>query len=111
MNIKTSFYSPAIDGDGMVCSLTFIDGQVHFQSKYVLSKHRLEENAKKKFLYAGQMGTRNKRLLGDSLKALSSMVTGKSLNLQLRNPSNTNVFYWGGKVDSLHLCFLFKIFA
>eukprot|EP00795_Rhopilema_esculentum_P003089 gene3089-1377_t len=86
----------------MVCSLTFIDGQVHFQSKYVLSKHRLEENAKKKFLYAGQMGTRNKRLVGDSLKALSSMVTGKSLNLQLRNPSNTNVFYWGGKLLSLY---------
>ena len=88
----------AIDGDGMICALSFIDGQVHFRSKYVASKQRLEEEEKKKFIYMGQMGTRDKRLVADTMKALSSLVTGSQINMQFRNPSNTNAFYWGGKV-------------
>ena len=82
----------------MICALSFIDGRVHFHSKYVATHHHLEEEKKKQFVYMGQMGTRNKHLIRDSMKALFSIATGKSLNLQFRNPSNTNVFFWGGKV-------------
>lgn len=82
----------------MICALSFVNGKVHFRSKYVMSPHRLEEEAKKKFIYAGQMGTRNKSIIRDSLKAMLSIVTGSNLDLKFRNPSNTNVFYWGGKV-------------
>ena len=34
--------------------------------------------------------------------SLSSMLTGTLTPLSYRNPSNTNVFYWGGKVLSLY---------
>ena len=82
----------------MICALSFINGKVHFRSKYVATQQHMEEEKRKQFLYMGQMGTRNKQLFKDSLKALFSMVTGSVFNLQFRNPSNTNVFFWGGKV-------------
>ncbi len=88
----------AIDGDGMICAVTIVDGQVHFKSKFVVSPHRQEEEEKKQFIYRGQMGTANKRIFSDTVKALSAIVTGSNIRLQFRNPSNTNVFYWGGKV-------------
>eukprot|EP00794_Sanderia_malayensis_P020118 gene20118-22089_t len=91
-----------IDGDGMICALTIIDGQVHFKSKFVLSPHRLEEEKEKKFIYRGQMGTANKQPVKDTIKALSALVTGSKLSLNFRNPSNTNVFYWGGKLLSCY---------
>ncbi|XP_068731716.1 apocarotenoid-15,15'-oxygenase-like [Montipora capricornis] len=82
-----------IDGDGMVCAVTFQDGQVHFQSKFVKSKHRHEEKRKKKFLYHGQMGTKpSTSAIGSLINALTRAV------IHFRNPSNTNSFYWGGKV-------------
>ena len=83
----------------MICALTFVDGRVHFRSKYVATQHHIEEETKKQFLYMGQMGTRNKHLVRDSMRALFSMVTGSPFSLQFRNPSNTNVFFWGGKVN------------
>ena len=83
----------AIDGDGMVCAVTFQNGQVHFQSKFVNSKHHQEEKAKQKFLYHGQMGTKPV-----SSKLGSVMAALKRSPINFRNPSNTNSFYWGGKV-------------
>ena len=77
----------------MVCAVTFQDGQVHFQSKFVKSKHRHEEKRKKKFLYHGQMGTK------PSTSAIGSLINGLTrAPIHFRNPSNTNSFYWGGKV-------------
>jgi len=86
----------------MICALSFINGKVHFRSKYVATQQHMEEEKRKQFLYMGQMGTRNKQLFKDSLKALFSMVTGSAFNLQFRNPSNTNVFFWGGKLLSVY---------
>ena len=90
----------AIDGDGMLCALTFQDGQVRFQSKFVNSKHRQEEAAKQKFLYHGQMGTKPSYSTVKSLGTLLS--TWKLPPITFRNPSNTNSFYWGGKVCTCH---------
>lgn len=86
----------AIDGDGMLCAVTFQDGQVHFQSKFVNSKHRQEETAKQKFVYHGQLGTKPSYSTVKSLGTLLSTWTIPPL--KFRNPSNTNSFYWGGKV-------------
>jgi len=91
-----------IDGDGMVCKLTFTNGQAHFQSKFVRSKHRQEEEKAKKFLYMGQMGTRGGNRLKDTVSAVASILTGSAPKLKFRNPSNTNSFYWGGKILSLY---------
>ena len=80
----------------MLCAVTFQDGQVHFQSKFVNSKHRQEENAKKQFLYQGQMGTMPSH---STLKAFGTLLTSwRFPPIKFRNPSNTNSFYWGGKV-------------
>ena len=84
----------AIDGDGMLCAVTFQNGQVHFQSKFVNSKHRQEEKAKQKLLYHGQMGTKP---TSSMLRSIMAALKRSSINY--RNPSNTNSFYWGGKVS------------
>ena len=82
----------------MVVALTFINGEVHLRSKFVVSKHRTEEQQREKFLYRGQMGTHPNGALKDTALYLKSLLTFSMPHLQYRNPSNTNVFYWGGKV-------------
>lgn len=88
----------AIDGDGMVVAVTFDQGRVHLRARYVATKERLEEQSKRKFLYRGQMGTHPNSPLKDTAILLKNFLTLKWPKLQYRNPSNTNVFYWGGKV-------------
>ncbi len=88
----------AIDGDGMVVALTFVGRRVHLRSKFVASKERVEEERKQKFLYRGQMGTHPNSPLKDTAILLKNLVMLRWPNLHYRNPSNTNVFYWGGKV-------------
>jgi len=87
-----------IDGDGMIVALTFTGGRVHLKCKFVASKHRLEEQKERKFLYRGQMGTHPSSALKDTMVFLSSALTLQWPKHIYRNPSNTNVFYWGGKV-------------
>ena len=78
----------------MLCAVTFEDGRVHFKSKFVNSEHRQEEAAKQKFLYHGQMGTKP-----SSTSTFRYLInTLKNTPMKFRNPSNTNSFYWGGKV-------------
>ena len=87
----------------MVVALTFVGGRVHLRSRFVATKERMEEERKHQFLYRGQMGTHPNSPLKDTAILLKNLVTLKWPRLQYRNPSNTNVFYWGGKVG-LSLC-------
>ncbi|XP_001635106.2 apocarotenoid-15,15'-oxygenase [Nematostella vectensis] len=87
-----------IDGDGMVCAVTFQNGRVHFKSKFVESKHHREEREQRKLLYVGQMGTKSTSILRSSASLLTSFLQGKFPRIKFRNPSNTNSFYWGGKL-------------
>ncbi|XP_031554607.1 uncharacterized protein LOC116291575 [Actinia tenebrosa] len=87
-----------IDGDGMVCAVTFQNGRVHFKSKFVLTKHRQEETDKHSFLYPGQMGTMATGAVSGTVALLRSLMKGALPTIQFRNPSNTNSFYWGGKL-------------
>ena len=93
----------AIDGDGMVCALTFKDGRVHFRSKFVSTKHRREESEKQNFIYMGQMGTRATGVLAETANTVWNLLQGKFPKIKFRNPSNTNSFYWGGKVREFGL--------
>ena len=93
-----SNFLAAIDGDGMVCKVSFIDGKVHFCSKFVKTKQHMDEMKKRKFIYAGQLGTRNHSRVRDTLGTTFGMITGNFPKLVFRNPSNTNACYWGGKV-------------
>lgn len=92
------YYFAAIDGDGMVCKVSISNGEVHFCSKFVNSEHRKEETKQRKFLFPGQMGTRDENKFRDTFGAFKSLATGQKSDLVFRNPSNTNAFYWGGKV-------------
>ncbi|XP_057315890.1 apocarotenoid-15,15'-oxygenase-like isoform X2 [Hydractinia symbiolongicarpus] len=86
----------------MICKLSIADGSVHFCSKFIKSKHRIEEADKHEFIYSGQMGTRDTRMIKDTFDTVTGMVTGNLPSLTFRNPSNTNSFYWGGKILSLY---------
>lgn len=99
-----SFLCIAIDGDGMVVALTFVDGRVHLRSRFVASRERLEEQEKRKFLYRGQMGTHPNSALKDTASFLGNLLMLRLPKLRYRNPSNTNVYYWGGKVCMRVLC-------
>ena len=98
----------------MIVALTFDGGRVHLRTRFVATKERVEEQQKKKFLYRGQMGTHPNSALKDTAVLLKSLATLRWPKLQYRNPSNTNVFYWGGKVsgdgivmfDSVGVCLL-----
>ena len=91
-----------IDGDGLVCGLTFTgDGRVHFRSRFVNSKHRRAEAEAKQMRYRGQMGSLPPHFsrLRASLNAAGIFLLGRRKNLYpFRNPSNTNVVYWSGKL-------------
>ncbi len=82
----------------MIVALTFVDGRVHFRTRFVASRERTEEQHQRKFLYRGQMGTHPNSALKDTAIFLGHMLTLSWPKLHYRNPSNTNVFYWGGKV-------------
>eukprot|EP01059_Diplonema_ambulator_P016715 TRINITY_DN2848_c0_g1_i1.p1 TRINITY_DN2848_c0_g1~~TRINITY_DN2848_c0_g1_i1.p1 ORF type:complete len:531 (+),score=184.36 TRINITY_DN2848_c0_g1_i1:39-1595(+) len=76
-----------IDGDGMVCALTFINGRVHFRNRFVATFTHEKEKEAQKMLFPGQMGSRPP--------------PGGKMS-KFRDPSHTNVFYWGGKVLTCH---------
>lgn len=82
----------------MIVALTFVGGRVHLRTRFVASKERCEEQYRRKYLYRGQMGTNPNSSLKDTAILLKNLVTLKWPRLHYRNPSNTNVFYWGGKV-------------
>ena len=98
------FLYTAIDGDGMVVALTFVDGRVHLRSRFVASRERLEEQEKRKFIYRGQMGTHPNSALKDTASVLGNLLMLRLPKLRYRNPSNTNVYYWGGKVCMHTVC-------
>nr|CCE21336.1 putative beta-carotenoid oxygenase [Suberites domuncula] len=91
-----------IDGDGMVVALTFIEGRVHLRAKFVATKERLEEQRERKLIYRGQMGTNPNSAVRDTAVLMKNFLTLSWPTLRFRNPSNTNVFYWGGKILTVY---------
>ena len=85
----------------MVVALTFLDGRVHFRARFVASKERLEEQAKRKYVYRGQMGSNPDSALRSTVSLIGNFFMMRWPRLHFRNPSNTNVFYWGGKVSKI----------
>jgi all-trans-8'-apo-beta-carotenal 15,15'-oxygenase len=95
-----------IDGDGLICGLTFCgDGRVHFRSRFVNSKHRQAEREAKQMRYRGQMGSLPPHFsrLKATLNAAGMILLGRRKNpYPFRNPSNTNVLHWCGKLLSAY---------
>lgn len=78
------------DGDGMICAISFENGQAHFRNRFVRTQGYLEEQQAGKILYRGVFGTQKP---GGWL--------ANAFDLRLKNIANTNVIYWGGKLLAL----------
>ncbi|KAJ3397585.1 hypothetical protein HDU92_006380 [Lobulomyces angularis] len=91
-----------IDGDGMIAALSFSGGKVHLRNKFVDTWQHHEEQTQRYFKFRGQMGTATNDIVSkDALNLATSLATRSKTKLQpFRDPSNTNVFYWGGKLLS-----------
>lgn len=75
-------YKHWLDGDGMVCSLRFEEGGVHFTNRFVQTEKLREEDAAGQFLYRG-FGT---AFAGDRLRR----------NVMLEPPVNVSVYPFAG---------------
>eukprot|EP01006_Ploeotia_vitrea_P047150 TRINITY_DN67098_c4_g3_i1.p1 TRINITY_DN67098_c4_g3~~TRINITY_DN67098_c4_g3_i1.p1 ORF type:complete len:526 (-),score=27.11 TRINITY_DN67098_c4_g3_i1:586-2142(-) len=97
-------FAHPIDGDGLVGAVTFVDGRVHFAARFVKTFSHVEEERYPggKVIYRGQMGVNPESLWTGVRKTAWSMVTGSTPNFVFRDPSNTNAFYWGGKLISCY---------
>eukprot|EP01060_Flectonema_neradi_P031785 TRINITY_DN490_c3_g1_i1.p1 TRINITY_DN490_c3_g1~~TRINITY_DN490_c3_g1_i1.p1 ORF type:complete len:548 (+),score=73.66 TRINITY_DN490_c3_g1_i1:55-1644(+) len=84
-----------IDGDGMIARVTFTDNGVHFKNKFVQTISHMKEKEAGKMIFPGQMGSRPPVEYDSEGKK-------KKQSTHYRDPSHTNVFYWGGKVISCH---------
>jgi all-trans-8'-apo-beta-carotenal 15,15'-oxygenase len=71
----------------MVQSISFQHGKAHWRSRYVNTTGYAEEQEAGKMLYRGMMGSTPP---GDRPQA----------SYRFKNPSNTNVYFWGGKLLS-----------
>ena len=77
-------YKHWLDGDGMVCSLKFTDGNVRFTNRFVETEKLRDENAAGKFLYR-EFGT---AFAGDRLQR----------KVMLEPPVNVSVYPYNGKL-------------
>jgi len=82
-------YQHLFDGDGMVLSLTFQDGKITYNNKYVQTDEWQQEAEKKKFLYRG-FGTNRP----GGLRA-------NFLDMRFKNVANTSVIYHADKLLAL----------
>ncbi|BAY66606.1 9-cis-epoxycarotenoid dioxygenase [Calothrix brevissima NIES-22] len=78
------------DGDGMICAITFSQGQAHFRNRFIETEGYLAERTAKRMLYRGVFGTQKP---GGCL--------ANAFDLRLKNIANTQVIYWGDKLLAL----------
>ena len=82
-------YGHWFDGDGMLCSFSFSDGEARFKNRYVRTPKYIQETAAQKILYRG-FGT---QIPGGLTKNLFKMPA---------NPANTNAIFHGGHLLALN---------
>jgi len=91
-------YGHYLDGDGYITRLTFPGSgkSPRFQSAFVKTPEFLMEQAQDKVLTRSTFRTqREANVIGDKL------CLNNALDLKLKNPANTNVISWGGKLLAL----------
>jgi all-trans-8'-apo-beta-carotenal 15,15'-oxygenase len=90
LEINGQRFQHPFDGDGMICSIAFMQGKAYFRNRFVRTEGYLAEQAAGKILYRGVFGTQRQGGWWANL-----------LDLKLKNIANTNVIYWGGKLLAL----------
>ncbi len=78
------------DGDGMIVSITFNNGDVSLSNRFVRTKEWEEEEKEGKFLYRGVFGTKK---TGSKLS--------NAFDIRLKNIANTNVIKLGDELLAL----------
>jgi all-trans-8'-apo-beta-carotenal 15,15'-oxygenase len=78
------------DGDGMICSIAFHNGQAHFRNRHIQTSGYLAEQKAGKILYRGVFGT-----------ARAGGWLANLFDTQLKNIANTQVIHWGEKLLAL----------
>ena len=89
-------YGHYLDGDGCVTKLTIKNNKVYFMSKYVTTEEYINENEQQKILYRNTFRTQRPMLLDP---IFNKICLNNAFDLKLKNPANTNVVYWGGKLS------------
>lgn len=94
-------YGHYLDGDGYIAKLVINhDGQVRFHSKFVTTDEYEEESKAQKTLFRSTFRTQREPWLVD-LPGAGTTCFNNVLDLKLKNPSNTAVVFWGGRLFSL----------
>eukprot|EP01117_Protostelium_nocturnum_P003756 TRINITY_DN15026_c0_g1_i1.p1 TRINITY_DN15026_c0_g1~~TRINITY_DN15026_c0_g1_i1.p1 ORF type:complete len:515 (+),score=183.34 TRINITY_DN15026_c0_g1_i1:58-1545(+) len=103
MEVYDTKLAHPIDGDGMITAISFKDGKAHFKSKYVKTSGYEIEEREKRAVMKGMMGTVPvNKTWGEWFDEFKKDVTrGRFPNLRFKNPSNTSVYHWGGKLMSV----------
>lgn len=83
----------------MICSVNINSGRAIFKSKYVETREYKAEKTQQKALYRGMMGTMPAKDWKESLRNYLK-IDNISEQPKYKNPSNTNVYLWGGKLLS-----------
>ncbi len=78
------------DGDGMISSITFANGQASFTNKFVRTEEWREEEEAGRFLYRGVFGTQKE-----------GGILANAFDVRLKNIANTNVVQLGEKLLAL----------
>jgi all-trans-8'-apo-beta-carotenal 15,15'-oxygenase len=78
------------DGDGMISSISFNQGQAYFRNRYIRTAGYLAEQQAQKPLYRGVFGSQKP---GGPL--------ANAFDLRLKNIANTHVIYWADKLLAL----------
>ena len=85
-----------LDGDGYLYRLAFAcDGRVYFDAKFVRTAEYLREQAAEQFLFRSTFDTQ--KPVRTWTKAWENV-----LELYLKNPANTHIVPWGGKLLALY---------
>lgn len=90
-----TLYSHYLDGDGYIVRISFKNGSAHFISKYVDTDEHKIETASNEILFRSTFRTSRK-----SKNFLNIIDFNNAFDLHLKNPSNTNVLVWNGKLIS-----------
>ncbi len=83
-------YGHPFDGDGMIAKLTLTQGRAHFANRFVRTPEFIAEQEADRVLYRGVFGTQK-----------PGGWWANFLDLQFKNPANTNVIYHGDKLLAL----------
>mmetsp|Transcript_24254 Transcript_24254/g.23310 ORF Transcript_24254/g.23310 Transcript_24254/m.23310 type:complete len:637 (-) Transcript_24254:150-2060(-) len=91
-------YGHYLDGDGYITRISFSKGKAHFMSKFVRTDEYVQESEEGEVLFRSTFRTQRKK--SETYIFGCKIDVNNAFDLKLKNPSNTNIVPWGGKLLS-----------